>query len=61
MPITETAEQIAFRFLKDYHQDDQGLVEGWRRNSDRRWNLTVQLCHSFLEEIRAAPEQRVKA
>lgn len=53
MPITETAEEIAQRFLTDYHGGDTALIEGWRRNADRRWCLTLQLCKSFMDEIDA--------
>jgi hypothetical protein len=51
MQITETAEQTAFRFLKDFLRDDQGLVEEWRSEADQRYSLTLQLCHSYMDKI----------
>lgn len=53
MAIEETAEEIAHRFLTDYHSGDTALVDGWKRNADRRWCLALQLCKSFVEEIEA--------
>jgi hypothetical protein len=45
----ETADELAYRFLVDYHQGDEALIQGWRKNADRRWCITLQLCHSLLE------------
>ena len=47
--ITETAEQIAFRFLVDMHNGDTALINGWRREARREWCLTLQLCVSFMD------------
>lgn len=51
MQITETAEQTAFQFLKVFLRDDQGLVEEWRSEADRRYSLTLQLCQSYMDKI----------
>lgn len=47
----ERPEDTAFRFLSDYHNGDEELIRGWRSEADRRYALTLQLCHSYTEEI----------
>ncbi len=50
--ITENADEIAFRFLVDFNRGDRALVERWCSEADPRWCLTLQLCESFLDEVR---------
>ena len=57
MTIEETAEQIAHRFLSDMHNGDTALIDGWRKNANRQWCLTLQLCKSFMDEIEDLREQ----
>jgi hypothetical protein len=56
--ITETAEQIAFRFLVDMHNGDTALIESWRREARREWCLTLQLCVSFMDEIERSARRK---
>jgi hypothetical protein len=49
--VTETAEQTALRFLTDFLNDDPTLARKWRSEADRRYNLTLQLCTSYADEI----------
>lgn len=42
-------EVIARGFLANYHNGDYALVDGWRRNADRRWCLTLQFVISLCE------------
>lgn len=49
--MTETAEQIAIRFLTDFLQGDETLARKWRSEADARYNLTLQLCVSYAAEI----------
>ena len=46
----QTAEKYAYEFLKAYHSDDQGLVEGWRIARDRRWCGTVDFFQRVLDD-----------
>lgn len=50
--ITETAEEIAFRFLSDLIGEPAATTS--RREAMYDWNLTLQLCVSFMDEIAAA-------
>jgi hypothetical protein len=52
MTMPQTAESLAYEFLKGYHKDDKGLVEGWRRNNDPRWIFTVMFFKQLLLERR---------
>ena len=49
--MVESAEEIAFRFLVDFHNGDTELIKGWRSNARREWCLTLQLCMSYADEI----------